>query len=707
MKEFLVTNENGSYANMEITGNNLRMYSGYLVASLTPPQDRVVVLEWVSEKITDCNGKNCNTYSPDFLPGLKNADYEETCFMPVMKLSSDILDFSRTIMFANSTHDMVKIVYDYTNKTDHDIKVCLKPQLTFRRPDSPVKIGELNFDANTSVSLAQGFATLPSGSSFTASFVPHVNTYPDIKCNITLMAGIENSSLNVTSALDSSQQFCKDHRYLSDEATGEQGVELWGVCYTPYSLEFTISANANVKASILCEIRKESDAGSDTDLDTQTFFNTTPESFIHSNMPRWEKNLTDAHVKDIADKFTDHPETAELYKDLIISARKFITRKSGTVCSTVMAGYPWFLDWGRDTMIAYTGLLLVTGRFETARGVLRSFARFVKNGMVPNVFSGNSAEAPQYNTVDASLWFFYAVDMYAEFSGDIEFVCGELMPVLREIIALYTRSEEDMLSAPKEKFCYGIYTDNEGFVHAGTDASDQLTWMDVRIDGKAVTPRHDCPIEIQALMYNALCVMQKYDSSDSACNYKLHADKLSKNCMLFYNKEAGCLYDYIEGKPGNRSYNMQLRPNQIWAVSLPYSMFDGEVARKILNTVKDNLVVDLGLRSLSASDLGYIGKYEGCLKLRDRAYHNGTSWGFLTGHYILAYLKFFGKQKDTFEYIHKLLKPYLEHSREDGCIYGIAEVFDGDAPKTGKGCYNQAWSVGCLIEAIYAMYKSM
>lgn len=782
MKEFLVTNINGSYANMGINGELARMYAGYLVISLTPPQDRAVVLEWIDEYICDGTDlRKSNIYRTNSIPGAGPAEYGEDGYIPRMHSVSDLLDLTRNVVMlreeevvsktgesvtnvklsetgesvprsdAGHTHpDCVKIVYDCKNLTDHDITLVLEPRLTFRRPETILKIENPEFEKLSESLDVPTFPANPDGTpqfvdvpsdvnSFRASFAPKKGPYPNIPCEIMLMAKAENATLSVASNGSDTGCFTEASRYTKDEETGERGVELRGTCYVPYKFRTVIPADSAATVSILCEAHRTEKGAEMSDSAVERFFNTPLKTLRESGEAAYREALRLADFEKIKAKFADsHPETVELYKELVLSASKFITKKTGTSYKTVMAGYPWFLDWGRDTMIAFTGLLLVTGRFDTARDVLRSFAKYVRNGMVPNVFPSGSADEPQYNTVDASLWFFYAADMYARFSGDEAFVKTELYPVLTQIAALYTRTFDEMQAASAEAFCYGIYMDDDGFVHAGTDESDQLTWMDVRIDGKAVTLRHDCPVEIQALMYNALNVMIKFapgsekntsnpgtqvsgNSNDALLTrYRALSDKLKKNAQIFLNTQKKCLYDYVEGVPGHRLFNDQIRPNQIWAVSLPYTMFDRSVCVEIMNTVREQLVTDLGIRSLAPSEQGYIGKYEGDLRSRDRAYHNGTAWGFLAGPYIIACLKVFGNSpenmknpektreeasQDIMEYLHNLLLPYLDHMQNDGCIYGIAEVFDGDAPKNGKGCYNQAWSVGCLLEAIYEMAR--
>ena len=336
-------------------------------------------------------------------------------------------------------------------------------------------------------------------------------------------------------------------------------------------------------------------------------------------------------------------------------------------------------------MIAFEGLTLVTKRFDDAREILESFAKYIKNGLVPNVFPDINCD-PGYNTVDASLWYFQAAYQYLNYTGDREdykFIEEKIYPKLKEIYKAYSTKTD-----------FSIGMDNDGLVFAG-GGLDQVTWMDVRVGDYVVTPRHGKPVEINALWYNALKIMsilakefnEEYKEYDDLA-YKV---KESFN-NRFWNDEKQCLYDVVDENDD------KIRPNQIWAVSLPFSILDKDREKAIVNTVHKHLYSTYGLRSLSFMDKEYKNKYIGKLFDRDCAYHMGTTWGFLIGGFISAYCKVNEYSKEAIEKANHMCKVF-EDTMNDGCINGIAEIFDGDFASTSRGCYSQAWSVAEVLRA--------
>ena len=308
-----------------------------------------------------------------------------------------------------------------------------------------------------------------------------------------------------------------------------------------------------------------------------------------------------------------------LATDLVVSADTFICDRESTKLKTILAGLPWFTDWGRDTMIAFTGLTLVTRRFKEAKEILKSFALYEKNGLIPNMFPDDGAE-PYYNTVDASLWYFYAIYKYVNYTNDYEFVEKELYLVLKNIIKAYSTST-----------LFSIGMDSDYLIHAGSNL-DQVTWMDVRVNDIVVTPRHGKPCEINALWYNALMIMSIFAEKfgDDYNYYNDLANKVYKSFNeKFYCEETGCLYDTVD------PYDKSIRPNQIWVLSLPFKLLPKEKAESVFRVCEKELYNKFGLRSLSPKDPRFKPKYEGKLFDRDMAYHMGTTWGFLIGGYLL------------------------------------------------------------------------
>jgi predicted glycogen debranching enzyme len=360
---------------------------------------------------------------------------------------------------------------------------------------------------------------------------------------------------------------------------------------------------------------------------------------------------------------------------LTAAAGQFIVRRG--LLHTVIAGYPWFADWSRDTMIALPGLTLANGRFDVARDILLAFAGCLDRGMLPNRFS-DAAGPPEYNTVDATLWFFEAIRQYLEYSKDVEFVRTRLYEKLRDIIDWHVRGTR-----------FSIHLDTDGLLTAG-DATTQLTWMDACIGGRPVTSRNGKPVEIQALWYNALRFAAGF-GNDAAYD-DLAAKAAESFNRSFWNEGAGCLYDVIDGDRRDSS----LRPNQVIALSLGYCAIPEARARRILAAVESALLTPFGLRTLAPSDPAYRGRYEGSVAERDSAYHQGTVWPWLLGPFITASLRFNG---DTArQRAPGLLDPLRAFALTRGTGH-IPEIFDGDAPHEPRGCVSQAWSVAEILRA--------
>jgi predicted glycogen debranching enzyme len=370
---------------------------------------------------------------------------------------------------------------------------------------------------------------------------------------------------------------------------------------------------------------------------------------------------------------------------LALAADQFIARRGDGY--TVMAGYPWFTDWGRDTMIALPGLTLPTGRADIARGILHQFAKQVDQGMLPNRFPDGN-EAPEFNTVDATLWFFEAVRAYLDYTGDETFVREELYGVLRDIIDWHVRGTR-----------YNIRMLENGLLNAG-EKGVQLTWMDAKIGDWVVTPRAGKPVEIQALWFNALKVMEdlaaRFGDAEGLKRFRASSALVQWTFnRVFWNEEKGCLYDVVNG--GNP--DASIRPNQIFAISLHYSMLPRDRAAKVLEVVERELLTPYGLRTLDQQDPNYKGRYEGDPWHRDSAYHQGTVWPWLIGPFISAYLKVHGSTGQTRRHARELLRP-LEENLSDGCLGQISEIYDGSVPQYERGCFAQTWSVGQIMQVL-------
>jgi glycogen debranching enzyme len=357
------------------------------------------------------------------------------------------------------------------------------------------------------------------------------------------------------------------------------------------------------------------------------------------------------------------------------AADQFVVQRGSQ--ASVIAGYHWFGDWGRDTMIALPGLTLATGRYDIAKSILLAFASYVDRGMLPNRFP-DAGEAPEYNTVDATLWFFEAVRALAACTEDYDFVRANLYAVLSDIVAWHERGTR-----------YGIHTDTDGLLHAG-EPGVQLTWMDAKIGDWVVTPRIGKPVEIQALWYHAMRVMEdlarRFGHDADSGHYGELADRARDSfAPLFWNEAAQCLFDVVDGDMRDAS----IRPNQIFAVSLFHKMLPPEKAKAVVDTVARHLLTPYGLRTLAPSDPHYRGRYEGDPASRDSAYHQGTVWPWLIGPFVEAYRLVYGQAPDC-------LGELQRYATDEGCGQ-LPEVFDGDPPHRPGGCIAQAWSVAEML----------
>ena len=381
------------------------------------------------------------------------------------------------------------------------------------------------------------------------------------------------------------------------------------------------------------------------------------------------------------------PLTDPTAKALAVAADAYIARRDSTGAKTILAGYPIFSDWGRDTMIALPGCCLATGRYEDAREILRTFLAYEKDGLVPNLFPEGD-QAPMYNTVDAALLLIDCVWQYYRCTGDLAFV-EEAFPVMERIIAAYKKGTH-----------HHIGMDADGLIYAGAGL-DQVTWMDVCIDGVLPTPRHGKPVEVNAYWYNALRIMAELAPmlGKSPASYKALAGKVKKSFVQrFYMPDKGYLKDVISGTEADE----QIRCNQIWAVSMAFTMLTPKQEKEVVDTVCRHQYTPCGLRTLSPEDKEYHGFYGGPQVERDMAYHQGTVWVFPLGAYYRAWLKVYGGSGEAAQRVREQLKA-LEPMLREGCAGQLPEIYDGDYPSAGKGSFAQAWSVGELLRVYEAL----
>lgn len=378
----------------------------------------------------------------------------------------------------------------------------------------------------------------------------------------------------------------------------------------------------------------------------------------------------------------------EMAKDLVKSASQFVSRRESTNGRTILAGYPFFEDWGRDTMIALPGICISTGQYETAKEILRTFAVHERRGLMPNLFPEGGNE-PLYNTVDAALLFINCVYLYYQAAGDRVFV-QEMYPVMERIIKAYREGTD-----------YGIHMDEDGLIQSG-EGLWQVTWMDVRVGDILPTPRHGKPVEINAYWYNSLCIMDELaETADKKAVYTQLKEKVKASFVdKFWMDDKKCLKDLVSGTKADA----QIRCNQIWAVSLPFTMLDPEKEQQVVETVFEKLYTPYGLRTLEQEDQEFHGLYQGKMEDRDMAYHQGTVWTFPLGAYYLAYLKVNQYSPEAKEIVREQLE-VMEAAMREGCIGQLPEIYDGENPTRSKGCFAQAWSVGEILRVYEVLEK--
>ena len=433
-------------------------------------------------------------------------------------------------------------------------------------------------------------------------------------------------------------------------------------------------------AASCCTVTKTVPAGK-----TVTFeivFSLEPETLSGRELLR----LQEQRLRKIADTA---PLTDPTARALTLAADAYIVRREGPGGRTLLAGYPFFADWGRDAMIALPGCCLATGRYEDARSILRVFLAHERDGLVPNLFQPEDG-MPLYNTVDASLLLIDCVGQYVRRTGDSGFL-EEAWPCLERIIAAYRRGTH-----------HGIHMDSDGLIAAG-EGLDQVTWMDVCVDGYLPTPRHGKPVEVNAYWYNALKWMQELAGmlGQSGSRYAALAGKAKRSFVeKFYDRERGCLRDVLSGTDADG----QIRCNQIWAVSMPHTMLTPTQERAVVDTVYRKLYTASGLRTLEAEDPQYRGYYGGSRQERDLAYHQGTVWVYPLGAFYRAFLKTRKHSPEAKAWVKDQLDALVPMLRE-GCVGQLPEIYDGDFPAESKGCYAQAWSVGELLRVYEELEK--
>lgn len=643
-REWAVTNGIGGYAGSSMIGAHSRTHQGYLIASLHAPIERYLVFSKINETATvgtstvsfetsqhRASGKTVYTEGQKFLTsfiydGSVHYTYE-----------ADNFSFEKHITLKRNAN-VCAVSYELT-AGDSDCTFTLTPLFNYREHSESSTPDTLRFDTFTE--------------DRTFYLVPEKNK--DIAIRFQTSEGTFSERETV---------YDIDMQLQIEVDLETDGLDCH---YCPVDLSIAVPANTTKKVSILCSIGDVNERPAPVSA-TEAF------SILEENARYHAELFEKAGYRD------------SFANQLVLASDQFLTYRESTKMMTVLAGLPWFTDWGRDTMIAFTGLTLCTKRFKEAEEILLTFARYIRHGIVPNMFPDDNMP-PLYNTVDASLWYFYAVYQYLHYNPAAEaeaFVKEQIFPHLKEIISAYEKGTD-----------FSIYMEDDGLIHAGSGL-DQITWMDVRVGDWVATPRHGKPVEINALWYNALRIMEslceKFDEDASAYRTRANQVKESFNAK-FWDSSNQCLFDVVDGdEPDDH-----IRPNQIYAVSLPFSLLPEEQEKAVVALVEKELFVGCGLRSLAPNHPDYHGIYCGALAKRDAAYHQGTAWGFLLGGFFSAYMKVNHHSSSAAENAIHMLEPVRKHLSDSGCIGSISEIFDGDAPHNPRGCYAQAWSVGEVL----------
>lgn len=639
-REWIATNGIGGYSSSTVAGMNTRRYHGLLIAATEPPLGRVLMLSQL-EDVLIVDGQrfdlSTNMYMGDVVypSGHLHLLRFRLDPFPVFIYANEDWEIEKSVFMVHGENTTVIEYALKRGRPRHDISLEVRPLIAFR--DFHGTTHE-NDQLNRAVVQTEGCV--------------EVFPYPDLP---RLYLSHDPALVQVDG------YWYKHFEYEEERARGLDFVE---DLFSP--LLFKRDINATGRFAIVASTR-----------------------------PREMSGIADLRRAEISRQEIAHFQhrakfgRSELIPTLYRAAEQFIA--TGASQKTLLAGYHWFGDWGRDTMIALPGLLLATDQPKVAQEILLHYVRYIDHGMLPNRFP-EFGEQPEYNTVDATLWFFEAIRQYFTYRDD-EAWRSAALDLVREYLYAPLKS---VVQAHRSGTRYGIHVDEQGFLWAG-DASTQLTWMDVKVGEIAITPRAGRAVEVQALWYNALRIMEDFarllGDAIAADSYAEFAARLQKNFeTVFWNDETQYLNDVV----GESEFDGSLRPNQIFCVGLHHALLKGERARKVVDAVGQELLTPYGLRTLSSKDGKYRECYEGDVWSRDSAYHQGTVWPWLAGAYFFAKLHVSESPETLLPEIDAWLDQFTEHLREAG-LGQISEIFDGDYPHRPRGCIAQAWSVAEIL----------
>ena len=633
-REWLETNGIGGFASSTVAGINTRRYHGLLVAATRPPVGRMVLVAKVEETLV-LGDRRVDLSANRYVGAIHPSGFQRLAGFrldpwPIATYEVDGVRMEKAVFMVDGSNTAV-VTYSVLSAPAGTLRLEIRPLLAAR---------DYHSLTHENGAIQHGFGVAKNSIA--------LRTYEGVP-----VIHLGHNAVGVREQGDWYRQFL----YAIEQ---ERGLDCTEDLFNPLLLEFDL---AQAPAHLIL----------------------STEAHDIQSVPRLAQQER-ARRQAIIDSC---PVDDDFTRELVMAADQFIVRR-GTG-HTIIAGYPWFTDWGRDTMISLPGLTISTGRVKAGRDILQTFAEHVDQGLLPNLFRDDGSTA-DYNTVDATLWYFEAVRAYCEATGDYEFA-RQLYPTLNSIIDWHLRGTR-----------YEIRMLEDGLLHAGVPGV-QLTWMDAKVGDTVITPRSGQPVEIQALWYNALRMMEDLAQRLGDRERQGQYDLLASRCQgsfnrIFWNDSAQCLYDVV----GDGFADASIRPNQVFAVSLPYSMLPANRARSVVEVVARELLTPVGLRTLSPSDPRYRPRYEGGPAERDSAYHQGTVWPWLLGPLVAAYLKVNRHSAEARAHCAALLEPLRSHLREAG-LGQISEIFDADAPHRPRGCFAQAWSVAEVLKARIAVQK--
>ena len=652
-KEWLITNGIGGYASSTIIGANTRKYHGLLIAPLNPPANRNVILSKLDEAI-EIRGKKYDLYTnigkTYISHGYEYQEEFEKKYLPVFRYKVQGVEIEKTICMEYEKNT-VGVLYKIKNGK-YRAKLTLAPIMNFR-----------------------DFHTMNTAHNYQLRQIINENKVKliiDNKSQIPIYINLSEGKY-----IPHEHDIFKNMFYVEEEKRGFYPEEDHIV---PGVYEVELKANEEKSISFVCSLEENID-----EIDVQ--------DLIDREVYRLEKSFKETDLIEEKDKKTKQEKNKEeLIKEYLTAIDNFIVYRPSFRLHTIIAGYPWFLDWGRDSLVAFEGLLLKTKKYDIAREVLLTMVRDVKYGLVPNGYSGFDSR-PLYNSVDASLLLFEEIQKYIEYTKDYKFVKDNLYKKMEDIIDNYVAGNNFDNN--------NIYLDKDGLISAGTEDT-QNTWMDAKYDGKAVTPRNGKAVEINAMWYNANMIMASLTLKiGDLLKIKKYKD-LAKKCKetfekTFYNEKEKCLYDVLGDE--------KIRPNQLFALSLTYPIIEpnSEMAQNIIKTVEKKLLNNYGLKTLAKGEEGYVEIYEGTPYKRDTSYHQGITWPWLLGLYYNSLINMEKAEKDEDKkellndkiekFKNKTYKTFKKELEENGCIGSISELYDSTKPQLPKGAIAQAWSI--------------